>query len=209
MEKWTRADIRPIERSGEQDIEIEQGKGWNQEIRLVGAPELHRFDPLAFQEKDAGQNHSKQENDREGSKILRHRSLLRSRGEGENNSTLGELLLRQGRVILKAAPGYGRRGYGVNEDAKSVALMEIGGAAMTRNERVSAIVCGVALLLSVGSGSARDIDAKSFRCITKMTPVRQFYMDNLQGNPDTEVRIIVLGPRLRTSESRDTQACTH
>ena len=29
-----------------------------------------------------------------------------------------------------------------------------------------------------------DIDTKSFRCITKMTPVRQFYVDNLRGNLD-------------------------
>jgi hypothetical protein len=55
---------------------------------------------------------------------------------------------------------------------------------LTRNERVSAILCGVALLLSAGLGNATDIDAKSFRCITKMTPVRQFYVDNLQGNLD-------------------------
>ena len=55
---------------------------------------------------------------------------------------------------------------------------------MTRKERVSAISCGVAFLLSAGLGHAMDIDAKSFRCITKMTPVRQFYVDNLQGNLD-------------------------
>jgi hypothetical protein len=59
-----------------------------------------------------------------------------------------------------------------------------GEAAMTRKERVSAISCGVALLLSADLGHAMDIDAKSFRCITKMTPVRQFYLDNLQGNLD-------------------------
>src|SRR5262249_60384410 len=53
-----------------------------------GAPELHRFDPLAFQQKDPGQNHSQQDNDREGSKIFWHRSSLRWRGDGENNSTL-------------------------------------------------------------------------------------------------------------------------
>jgi hypothetical protein len=53
---------------------------------------------------------------------------------------------------------------------------------MTRKERVSAILCSGALLLSAGLGNATDIDAKSFRCITKMTPVRQFYVDNLQGN---------------------------
>jgi hypothetical protein len=55
---------------------------------------------------------------------------------------------------------------------------------MTRNERVPALVSGVALLLSAGLVQAMDIDAKSFRCITKMTPVRQFYVDNLQGNLD-------------------------
>jgi hypothetical protein len=55
---------------------------------------------------------------------------------------------------------------------------------MTRSEGVSGILCGVALLLSVGFVNAMDIDAKSFHCITKMTPVRQFYVDNLQGNLD-------------------------
>src|SRR5437016_1386239 len=45
-------------------------------------------------------------------------------------------------------------------------------------------LCGIGLLLSVGFVNAMDIDAKSFRCITKMTPVRQFYVDNLQGNLD-------------------------
>jgi hypothetical protein len=61
---------------------------------------------------------------------------------------------------------------------------ENGGAAMTRSERVSGILCGVVLLLSVGVVNATDIDAKSFRCITTMTPVRQFYVDNLQNNLD-------------------------
>src|ERR1700722_981839 len=59
---------------------------------------------------------------------------------------------------------------------------ENGGEPMTRKERVFLTLCGVALLLSVGLGDAMDIDAESFRCITKMTPVRQFYVDNLQGN---------------------------
>ena len=44
---------------------------------------------------------------------------------------------------------------------------------MPRKERVSTILCGVALLLSPASGNALDVDAKSFRCITKMTPVRR------------------------------------
>jgi hypothetical protein len=55
---------------------------------------------------------------------------------------------------------------------------------MARKERVSSILCGVAMLLSAGLVNAMDIDAKSFRCITKMTPVRQFYVDNLRGNLD-------------------------
>jgi hypothetical protein len=61
---------------------------------------------------------------------------------------------------------------------------ENGGAATARKERVSAVLCGVPLLLSAGLGNAMDIDTKSFRCITKMTPVRQFYVDNLRGNLD-------------------------
>src|SRR5262249_24737254 len=59
---------------------------------------------------------------------------------------------------------------------------ENGGEAMPREERVSTILCGVVLLLSADLGNATDIDAKSFRCIRKMTPVRQFYVDNLQRN---------------------------
>src|SRR5262249_8035580 len=54
-----------------------------------------------------------------------------------------------------------------------------------------AIMLGVAtLLLSADHASSAgrtvssdvDVDAKSFRCITKMTPVRQFYVDNLRGD---------------------------
>src|SRR5882672_9875322 len=54
----------------------------------------------------------------------------------------------------------------------------------SRSQILVSGLCGVALLLSVGLVSAMDIDAKSFRCITKMTPVRQFYVDNLQNNLD-------------------------
>ena len=58
------------------------------------------------------------------------------------------------------------------------------------SSRVTAILCGAALLLSASLGYAADsaaggdprIDAKSFRCITKMTRVRHFYVDNLRGN---------------------------
>src|SRR5436309_7548160 len=55
---------------------------------------------------------------------------------------------------------------------------------VTRSERVSGVLCGMALLLSPSLVNALDIDASSFRYITKMTPVRQFYVDNLQGNLD-------------------------
>jgi len=44
---------------------------------------------------------------------------------------------------------------------------------------------GAAGLLAVGRAEAADataIDATSFRCITAMTPVRQFYVDNLRGD---------------------------
>jgi len=51
------------------------------------------------------------------------------------------------------------------------------------------------LLLSAGVGSAEDsadnggIDAKSFRCITEMTHVRQFYVDNLLRNLEATLAV--------------------
>ena len=51
---------------------------------------------------------------------------------------------------------------------------------------VWAIAYAVAILLSKGPAGAVDgsfpIDATSFRCVTQMTPVRQFYVDNLRGD---------------------------
>jgi hypothetical protein len=55
---------------------------------------------------------------------------------------------------------------------------------MARKIRVSALVCSVGLSIWPRLGTAQDIDAKSFRCIKEMTPVRQFYVDNLRGNLD-------------------------
>jgi hypothetical protein len=52
----------------------------------------------------------------------------------------------------------------------------------------AALLCAVAGLLFAGHASAADpsaagqIDATSFRCITKMTQVRHFYVDNLRGD---------------------------
>jgi len=53
----------------------------------------------------------------------------------------------------------------------------------------STILCGAALLLFTAFGDAADIDASSFRCITSMTPVRQFYLDNLKGNLDATLAV--------------------
>src|SRR5438876_1059878 len=50
------------------------------------------------------------------------------------------------------------------------------------HQGICIVLCGVALLLSAGLVNATDIDTSSFRCITKMTQVRQFYVDNLRGN---------------------------
>src|SRR5215467_14009374 len=59
---------------GEQDIEIEQGKWRDQEIRLVYITEFHRFYSLSSQDRDSGQYHPKQQNDRQDSEIFCHRS---------------------------------------------------------------------------------------------------------------------------------------
>jgi hypothetical protein len=53
---------------------------------------------------------------------------------------------------------------------------------MARKISISSVLCSVALLAWPGLGDAEDIDAKSFRCIREMTPVRQFYVDNLRGD---------------------------
>src|SRR3989441_13075531 len=47
------------------------------------------------------------------------------------------------------------------------------------------LAIGLSVLVSIRLGEAVDaniIDATSFRCITSMTPVRQFYVDNLRGD---------------------------
>src|SRR5262245_22233944 len=57
------------------------------------------------------------------------------------------------------------------------------------------ILSGIIFFLPAGAGSAEDsadkghIDAKSFRCITEMTHVRQFYVDNLLGNLDATLAV--------------------
>lgn|SRR5262245_23404946 len=62
---------------------------------------------------------------------------------------------------------------------------------------IAAISCGVALTLTAGHGNAKEgggadsfqIDANSFRCIRKMTRVRQFYVDNLLGHLDATLAV--------------------
>src|SRR5262249_2270387 len=57
------------------------------------------------------------------------------------------------------------------------------------------ILCGIIFFLPADVGRAEDsadkghIDAKSFRCITEMTHVRQFYVDNLLGNLDATLAV--------------------
>jgi hypothetical protein len=60
---------------------------------------------------------------------------------------------------------------------------------------LSAILSGIVFSLSVVSAEdcaaqgKEQIDAKSFRCITEMTHVRQFYVDNLLGNLDATLAV--------------------
>jgi hypothetical protein len=63
VEELARDHSRPIERGGEQDIEIEQGKWRDQEIRLIYTTEFHHFYPLSSQNGDSGQKHPNQKND--------------------------------------------------------------------------------------------------------------------------------------------------
>ena len=62
--------------------------------------------------------------------------------------------------------------------------MRAAGAALV----MAAALSSITLLLATDLGHAADgdsqIDAKSFRCITKMTRVRHFYVDNLRGPVD-------------------------
>src|SRR5262245_35326017 len=74
MEKLVRRHSRPVECRGEQDIEIEQGKRRDQEIRFVHMTEFHRFYALFSQDRDSGQYHPKQQNDRQDPEIFCHRS---------------------------------------------------------------------------------------------------------------------------------------
>jgi hypothetical protein len=60
---------------------------------------------------------------------------------------------------------------------------------MARTIRFSAVVCSIALSIWPGLGTAQDIDAKSFRCIREMTPVRQFYVDNLRGDLEATLAV--------------------
>ena len=68
-------------------------------------------------------------------------------------------------------------------------------SALSLSNYLSAIFCGIVSFLSPGVGNAEDnpdkgnIDAKSFRCITEMTHVRQFYVDNLRGNLDSTLAV--------------------
>jgi hypothetical protein len=59
---------------------------------------------------------------------------------------------------------------------------------------LATILCAITFL-APNVGSAEDsvdtghIDAKSFRCITDMTHVRQFYVDNVLGNLEATLKV--------------------
>src|SRR5258708_36021884 len=74
MEKLVRRHSRQVEGRGEQDIEIEQGKWRDQEIRLVHITEFHRFYALSSQDRDSGQYHPKQHDDCQCSEIFWHQN---------------------------------------------------------------------------------------------------------------------------------------
>ena len=64
-------------------------------------------------------------------------------------------------------------------------------------DHIASVLCGILLLLCAGRSTAEEsavegnvhIDAKSFRCVTKMTKVRHFYVDNLLGNLDATLAV--------------------
>ena len=64
-------------------------------------------------------------------------------------------------------------------------------------DRILVILCGIFFPVSAGVAIAENgavegkvqIDANSFRCITEMTKVRQFYVDNLLGNLDATLAV--------------------
>jgi hypothetical protein len=60
VEKFLRADGRPIECGGEDEIDVEEGKWDDHEIRFVYIPELNGLYSLSLQEKDACQHHPQQ-----------------------------------------------------------------------------------------------------------------------------------------------------
>jgi hypothetical protein len=55
---------------------------------------------------------------------------------------------------------------------------------MTSKKRIATFLGAVALLSSSSLANTADIDAKSFRCLSKMTAVREFFVDNLGGDLD-------------------------
>ena len=116
---------------------------------------------------------------------LRARGVRKARGEfiympGDRAEFV--YILRQGRVKLSV----------LSETGKEIAMTpayraaSVDALAMRSKGHVSSMLCAVAFLLWTNPASSADleIDANSFRCITKMIPVRQLYVDNLRGNLD-------------------------
>src|SRR5260370_32421803 len=70
-------------------------------------------------------------------------------------------------------------------------------------DHIPALLCGTLFLLCAGRSTAEEsavegkvhADAKSFRCITEMTHVRHFYVDNLLANLDATLAVAHLATR--------------
>ncbi len=92
MEEFLPACTGKIESMCEHAVEIEQGKGWDQEIRLVDFAEVHRFHPSSFQHQHPDHNHSKHEYDRQGCKISGH----------EKNPLFYFFVIGKGRKYIKS-----------------------------------------------------------------------------------------------------------
>jgi hypothetical protein len=62
---------------------------------------------------------------------------------------------------------------------------------------IAASALGLALVGYIGAGNADEpkvkVDDNSFKCITQMTPVRHFYVDNLLGKLDETVAVATAG----------------
>lgn len=58
---------------------------------------------------------------------------------------------------------------------------------------LTALLCAGTIFIAYAVEPAVKVDDNSFKCITSMTPVRQFYVDNLLGNLDATLAVAKAG----------------